>query len=50
LKRLALLGPGALEALASANTNTKTAKALLAIAEEVPDVFTQALEEAKALP
>jgi ribonuclease HI len=48
LKRLAPLGPGALEALAG--LNTKTAKALLAIAEEAPEVFAQALEEAKASP
>jgi ribonuclease HI len=48
LKRLASLEAGALEALAS--LGTKTAKALLAIAEEAPEVFAKALEEAKASP
>jgi hypothetical protein len=42
------LGAGALEALAG--LNTKKAKAPLTIAEEAPEVFAQALEEAKALP
>jgi len=48
LKRLAPLGEGALEALAS--LNTKTAKVLLAVAEEAPEAFARALEEAKASP
>jgi len=48
LKRLAPLGEGALEALAS--RRTKTAQALLAIAKEAPEVFAKALEEAKASP
>ncbi len=48
LKRLAPLGEGALEALAS--QRTKTAQALLAIAEEAPEAFAKALEEAKTLP
>jgi len=45
LKRLAPLGAGALDALA--RLESKTAKALLAIAEKAPEVFAQALEEAR---
>jgi ribonuclease HI len=48
LKRLAPLEAGALEALQA--LGTKTAKALLAIAEEAPELFARALEEAKTLP
>jgi ribonuclease HI len=48
LKRLALIETDIIEALAG--METKTAKALLAIAEEVPEVFAKALEEAKTLP
>ncbi len=48
LKRLAPLEAGALEALQA--LGTKTAKALLAIAEEAPEAFARALEEAKTLP
>lgn len=48
LKRLAPLGEGALEVLAG--LNTKTAKALLAIAEKAPEFFAHALEEAKNSP
>jgi ribonuclease HI len=48
LKRFAPLGPGALEALAG--LGTKTAQALLAIAEKAPEAFARALEEAKTSP
>jgi ribonuclease HI len=48
LKRLALLEADVLEALA--DMEAKTAKALLAIAKEAPEVFAKALEEARALP
>jgi len=48
LKHLALLEVDVLEVLA--RLESKTAKALLAIAEEAPEAFAQALEEAKTLP
>jgi ribonuclease HI len=48
LKHLALPETDVLEALAG--LGTKTAKALLAIAEKAPEVFARALEEAKTSP